>query len=184
MKLTVKINLIPFEYIEREKRRTWIKLGGVGAIAALIALGGYSMTLVLKSSAQTKEIRETEVKIAKLEEVAREVDALEAKKDAISKKNSTVRALITDRFDYPKLMEDFVMSIPQGQIWISNFGTSHTADSYSVNIGAMAVNIKSIIKWLSTLLHDPKFSKVNLGAMSNGAEGTNFSISFDYRPKP
>ncbi|MBI2070000.1 MAG: hypothetical protein HYT79_05300 [Elusimicrobia bacterium] len=180
----VRINLIPKEYIQKQTRAVMVKIGGaVGGVAAL-AIVGVSMTIYFQSRSLAREVETLEAKVKQLEEIAREVDALEAKKAAILSKNGVVQSLLGGRFDYPKVMEALVMSLPPNQIWFTSVGTAKSAEGgYQLTIQANSVGIQAVIKWLERLEATKGFSGIKLGSISNSASGSAFPITLVYTPQ-
>src|SRR3989338_743376 len=101
----ITINLIPSEYIEKEKKKAVIILVSVSALIAVSAIGSFSFYKMRTLDVLSKKTIELEAKVKSLEAIAKEVDALEAKKKSIDARNSVVKQLLVGRFNYPMLME-------------------------------------------------------------------------------
>lgn len=177
----IRVNLIPKEYLDKEKRRALAGLVGVGAGIVMLAIGGFTLSLFFKSKALADEIARIENEIKKLEIIAQEVDALEAKKSAIDKKSNTVGSLLIERLDYPKLMQDVLLSVPANQVWFRSLSTAKNNDVYNIQITANAMSMDGVIEWLRRLQNHDQIRNVNLGAMTNSPAGVSFTMQFDYQ---
>ncbi|MBI4668374.1 MAG: hypothetical protein HY747_04175 [Elusimicrobia bacterium] len=178
----IKINLIPLEYIQKQKRAAIGKLGAVFGGTICVGVLAVSSTIYHKSRTLAKHVQTLEARLKQLEEVAREVDALEAKKSAILAKNTVVGSLLAGRLDYPKIMEAVVKSLPPNQIWIGGLTTMKTSQGYDLNIPASTLGMDSIIQWLQTLESSPGFSNISIGAITNTDSASTLPMKLTYKP--
>lgn len=177
----ININLIPPEYIEKEKHKA--AAGIIFAAVALVGIvvAGFSTTLLLKlKSLETQKIS-LEAEVKKLEDVAREVDALEARKREIEAKTNTVQGLLSGRFVYPAVMEALAECLPPGQVSVKSLGLEKKEGNFQLAINAEGTSIQSVIQLLQRLEARPVFSNINLGPISYLADGVTFQINMDYK---
>ncbi|MBI4064493.1 MAG: PilN domain-containing protein [Elusimicrobia bacterium] len=179
----IAINLIPREYIDKQKRAAWGRLGAIAGAVVVLIVGGFSLVIVSRSRSLIGQVRILEARVKQLEEVAKQVDDLEAKKRSIEAKNAVVTTLLTARLDYPKVMEAVVRSLPPNQMWMTSMSTKKSDNAYAVNIAANAVSVDAVIRWLEKLQNTQGFSGVKLGAISSGAQGASFPMTFSYQPQ-
>ena len=175
------INLIPPEYLKREQRKLILRVAGIAgsSLGAIVLLS--SALLVMRSHALTKQKKNLEAEVSKLEEIAREVDALEAKKTSIESKSRIVERLLQGRFDYPKLMEALAECLPPNQVAIRSLEIQRQSETFKLRISAEATHVNSIIQWLVRLEERQSFSNVILGPITYSATLLNFQIEMEYK---
>lgn len=180
----IAINLVPQEYIEKEKKKaaTLAIAGLVSVILSAVAV--YSAIKIYEKNKLADQVKGLEARIQALEEVAKQVDALEARKREIDAKNAIIGKLLAGRFDYPKMMEALVMSLPPNEIWVNSLGMKPSPGAFDLNVQSNAFGINSLIRWIQRLEESPAFSKVTLGAVNYSPTGIAFPISFTYTLPP
>ncbi|MFC1520805.1 PilN domain-containing protein [Elusimicrobiota bacterium] len=181
----IRVNLIPKEYIQKEKKREVAMLaGGAAGIVAMIVIG-ISLSFVFKAQNLKKQAMNLESQVSELEQIASQVDALQSTKNSITSKIDAVKKLITERFTYPKLMQGLA-SILSPQIWYSNVVASPEAggNKFNMNISAMATSIDGVIEWIEKLESNPAISEVDIGALSGVSSGKiiPINVKFEYKP--
>ncbi|MBI4369431.1 MAG: hypothetical protein HY547_04305 [Elusimicrobia bacterium] len=178
----IRINLVPREYIEREKKRSTTTMAAAAAALVVAVVGAVTLTLSMKSKALAGQAGSLQNRIVQLEAIALEVDQLESKKQQIDSKNNVVNALLVGRVDYPKIMEIIVQGLPPGQVWFAGMNTSKTMEGYEISLQAIALNIDTVIRWLERLESMPEVTKVSLGAISSSENQVSFPIKFTVVP--
>lgn len=188
----IRINLLPKELQDKGKGQDWIILAyGVLVIFAFAATGFYFSKRseynydTLKKERWSAQLSEIKAKVAQVEQ-------LDAQKNALSAKKSAVVQLFLGRLLYPKFMESFYATLP-ADVWVREISLTEDPGSKNITITALSgsLSTEAIASWLETLESKPdRFSGVTLSAIEvrpspeNRQTTYEFAMTFTYVPPP
>jgi Tfp pilus assembly protein PilN len=181
----IKINLVPAEILAKAKQRqlkVQATLVGIVLVGVLVLL---SMVHVAKLERLKTKLAKDQDQLKKLEKIVAEVDELEKTVAAVRSRLNVITDLLKGRELYPAFMSDFVRSVPPGVMvrTLNSSGGGSAATPLKLTISASARSNNDIASWVHGLEDSGKFSDVELGDVTQSADGYGFSLSSKYVPK-
>lgn len=187
----IKINLLPKDVQEKGKGMEWVVLG-VAALLIFAGTGVFHYTVKLaKYKRDSLRKASWNAQLSRIKAEVAKVEQLDAQKNLLNAKKSTVVLLLQGRLLYSMFMEHFFETLPR-DVWITDLKISEdAAKNIKIDATSTSVTIESVADWLQTLESKPeRFSGVSLNAidLKQGVEGKantyTFTMSFTYRPPP
>ncbi len=189
----VNINLLPQEFIQRQKFKEVVSLVILSAgIVSVVLISFYILQLSTLIKLQT-ELAIIQREIKSLEPIVKEVDQLQKTKAELESTKQLVSQLLFSGLIYPKFMVDLLKVLPEN-IWLSNLNTTVIRDTANNMISSLDVRLTcfsydkfSIADFLSNLENSEKFKDVRLGPINISQQEKyelhNFTIEFKYTVK-
>ena len=177
----IKVNLIPPEYLVRQKQRLqYMRIAGGASVIVVLFLGLSVMHIKSALSAEKllvlkqAELKSYEAKVNKVKE-------LEAVRAAASAHLEALNGLIVVRYYYPLLMADLIKNLAP-TVWLTSITTTLKEDGkIDFTINANARSGDDIPAWLAQLENDRQFSNVSMGPLSVGGDKSfTFQLSASY----
>jgi Tfp pilus assembly protein PilN len=182
--MIIKINLLSTDKIAKEERTEYLAIGyAVVAVLLITVLANYALKLSAYKKLETR-ITTAEAQLQKYQSIVGQVEGLQSIKKVLETKKNLIDSLMASGLLYPKFMETLAQKTPSG-ILIKTMNTTLKADgSMDVVIEAEALDNYSIADFMSSLIADPDFTAIELGAISAapGAKpsGSNFKLTFNH----
>jgi len=174
----IKVNLIPPEYLARQKSRTQtLRILAVVALSA-VAFAGITVVHITGAYEAERIIKEKQAKIRSLQAQVDKVKELEAAKASVKAHLDALNDLLRARFYYPYFMRDMAKSLANS-VWLSSVMTTlGEGGKIDFNVSAHAKNGDDVAAWVNTLENNPRFSNVTLGQMSVSGSEQEQTVSF------
>jgi type IV pilus assembly protein PilN len=180
----IKVNLVPAEILSKAKQRVlMMQAAAVGAIF-LVILTGVSFGHWFGKHQLEQRLAYDESELKRLDAIVKQVDELEKAAAAVRARLSVIEDLLRGRSFYPIFMSEFARSVPGGVKVNSMAAAPAGAGAVKLTISAIANSNEDIAAWAKALEKNPKFSLVELGAVSNAGGGLyNFAVTTVYTSK-
>ena len=186
----VNINLLPQEFIQRQKFKEIVSLIIFSAsiiVVVLISIYILQFATLMKLNAELAVIQR---EIKSLEPIVKEVEQLKKNKAELESTKNLVEQLLFSGLVYPKFMVDLLKVLPEN-VWLSNLNTMIVRDTASSLVSSLDVKLTcssydkfSIADFLSNLENFEKFKNVRLGPINISQQDKyelhNFTIEFKY----
>jgi len=186
----VNINLLPQEFIQRQKFKEMVSLIILSAsiiVIVLISVYVLQFTTLMRLNSELVVIQK---EIKSLEPIVKEVEQLKKNKAELESTKQLVEQLLFSGLVYPKFMVDLLKVLPEN-IWFSNMSTTigrdpttNTVSSLDVKLTCSSYDKFSIADFLSNLENSDKFQNVKLGPINISQQDKyelhNFTIEFKY----
>ena len=183
----IKINLVPAELLIQQRQQQQLMQAAAAGILVLFVFFGISVGHWNTARRLDKQYADDEAKMKKLQVIVDQVDQLEATARAVQSRLNAIENLLKGRFLYTKFLQDWAEAVPAG-VWVLNLNTSSSEDKVTVSTSAMARTKEDVADWVRTLETSGKFSGVELGPLSESADGTSYSFTvrcqYQFTPTP
>lgn len=179
----IKVNLVPAEILAKAKQRQLLlQAAVVGSLMAFVLAGVSFAHWYGKHSLEiTLALDEAELK--RLDRVVKQVEELEKAAAAVRARLSVIEDLLLGRAYYPVFMSEFARSVPAG-VKVNTMNTATAAPgAIKLTISAVANSNEDIAAWVKALEKNPKFSMVELGALTASGLVYNFAMTATYTNK-
>jgi Tfp pilus assembly protein PilN len=176
----IRVNLIPPECLERQRLRTRnVRLAGGAVIVAALAAGITLMHIEAASSMQ-KRLAAKQKLLQGLGSKVTRVTELETSRDSIKSHLDAINGLLSERYYYPRFMNDISAKLPAG-MWLSSIQTKFK-DGGAIEFTCSVTSLSGdeIAVWLDRLASMHSFSEVTLGPVNVSGDqtgGQNFSFT-------
>ncbi|MFH1728144.1 MAG: PilN domain-containing protein [Pseudomonadota bacterium] len=174
----IKINLL-LEKKEIYSAESLIVYGiflAVGLVLVGVICYFLSMSVDYRVKKLDKVIKERQTKLAEVNKVKEQVNALKAEKETIDAKMNTTRTLLKGRVDAVKLLER-ISSLCADEVWFTVFGKSGD----NIKFDGLAKDPVNVSEFLERLKQAPYFKEVKLNSIGfiqeNPLQKASFSIS-------
>ena len=179
----IKVNLVPSEILARARQRQLMLqaavVGGLLAVCVVLA----SMLHWLSLYALQNDFNFKESKLKKLSAIVAQVEELEKAASAVRSRLSVIEDLLKGRAFYPIFMSEFARTVPVG-VRVTSLNTSSQPSAVKLTISAIASSNDDVANWVRTLMANPHFSGVELGAVTASGKGQfTFTIATTYTNK-
>ncbi len=182
----IKINLVPAEILAKARQKQQIMQASAVGIVALILIALASVMHYWTLTRLQKQYAYDQGQLKKLQVIVDQVEELEKTASAVRARLNVINDLLKGRPLYPRFMADFVRSVPAG-VQVKTLTTSGGGSGgMPVKLSAMAQarTEQDIASWTRKLSDSGRFSAVELGAVTEGADGVyNFSLTSTYTPQ-
>jgi Tfp pilus assembly protein PilN len=213
----IEINLLPGASRKAKGRRTGLSLGAVlgdaqssvrdpwmiGAVASVIVAVGAVAFMYTTQSSRSSELAVREEQAvadsARFATVLRSRSRAEAKRDSVQRQLDVIRAIDSDRFVWPHLMDEISRALPP-YTWLKTLSTaapqavpaSTAADSTTpirpeparFRLTGNTVDIQALTRFMKLLEASPFIQSVQLArsemALVDGKEVTEFTLDAQY----
>lgn len=180
----IKVNLVPAEILAKARQRQlMLQAAAVGGLLALVlvlvSLGHWFGLLRLQNDFAYKE-----AKLKKLSAIVAQVEELEKAAAAVRARLGVIEDLLKGRSFYPIFMSEFARTVPAG-VQVTQMNTTTVGNNgLKLSISATATSNEAVAAWIRTLESDPRFSGVELGAVSaTGLNSRAFTVMASYSIK-
>lgn len=180
----IKVNLVPAEILAKARQRQMMLqaavVGGLlGLCVVLASLLHYFSLYSLQNDFKFKE-----AKLKKLSAIVAQVEELEKAAAAVRARLGVIEDLLKGRAFYPVFMSEFARTVPGG-VRVTNMTTaSQSSSSVKLSISAVAASNDDVATWVRTLMANPHFATVELGAVTSaGKSGYGFTLTTTYTNK-
>lgn len=179
----IKVNLVPAEILAKARQRQlMLQAAVVGGLVGLCVLIASLLHLFSLYSLQN-DFKFKEAKLKKLSAIVAQVEELEKAAAAVRARLGVIEDLLKGRAFYPIFMSEFARTVPGG-VRVTNMTTASQPNAVKLTISAVASSNDDIAAWVRTLMANPHFSAVELGAIAaSGKNQFGFTITTTYTNK-
>lgn len=161
----IKINLVPLENIEQLNKRAMIVKGvlaGISVIGIVILISVVQITRG-KNLESTLKIKEAEYK--SMQQEIESIKVIEQQVAEVERYLNAINKITKNKLMYPIFMQDLIADLP-GTIWFSHVATNTNDNVLALNISAMSMSAYDLAYWINAIETNPKYSEMELGAIS------------------
>jgi Tfp pilus assembly protein PilN len=182
----IKINLIPPEALEKEKKKKFIILGILGgSVFVALAIIFLLLRLAALRIVTARQIY-LEAESKRYQVIVDEVNRLKSFSATLESKKNIIESLMKGRLLYPRFMEFFMTLLPP-EIWITNMDTTSNSGGLNLTISCISYSNFAIADFVASLEASKRFTSIELGAISTaetgdkGIETYTFQLTCGYR---
>ena len=148
-------------------------------VVALLAYGGYWLSVNRALAAQREEIKELEATVAELEEIIKEVERFEKRKAELEHKIQVITDLRNNQRGPVHIMDQVSRSLPDF-LWLDRMEVKASL----VNIQGKAFTTSSVANFIENLDSVPEFQEPVLKNATWRGQVYDFQVSFNFTPVP
>ncbi|MCX5783058.1 MAG: hypothetical protein NTW04_01225 [Elusimicrobia bacterium] len=169
--MSVRINLIPQEIIDKQKQKiASSRAVAAGAIVALcfIIFTGFHISSALRAEAK---FRQRQIKLKDIQAKVEKVKQLEAVKTAAYAHLEAINDIMRKRFHYAQFLMEIAASMTS-TMWFASVNANTKPDgAIDFSVSALAKSAEDVAGWLNVLETNPKFANPVLGPISANSDG-------------
>jgi len=158
----IRINLLPPEYEQAEKKKEAIVLGSGAGIIVMVILLMIWMVQKSRAAALEVKIQQAQAELQTFQTIIEEIKAIEADKRRAEEKLGVIKNLNRTRLVYPVFFEDFIPIVP-ADVWVTSMNLDEKTDRINISMACKATSNFAIATWLTNLQQSPHFSDLKLG---------------------
>jgi Tfp pilus assembly protein PilN len=180
----IRVNLVPKEILDKEAQKQQATLIGIGAGCVVLVLALVSASHYYKAVKLERELTVKKERLKKLEKIVKQVEALEAKANAVRARLNVMGDLLEARELYPRYMSQLLRTFPSG-VWLTAMSTSGSDKGLAASLTAMSRTPEDISRWLRNLEDAPDWANPTIGPITLGAgsgKGNSFNMNVIYKP--
>lgn len=181
------INLLPVEYIEKEKFNLKRVLVILFVIFLAFASAYFYYSMEIKIYYKEQELKVMKTELAVIEKIIKEVKNLEEDKKIIEERIKIIQGLINNQSHLSRILGEFSSSIID-DVWVDNLSLSA---NQTFDFTANTFNNYLIAKYMLVLKDDPIFDNIELSYVRKSkikeedeeVDIVNFKLSGIFIPK-
>jgi Tfp pilus assembly protein PilN len=179
----IKVNLVPADILAKARQRQLMLQGAVVAGGLVVMLAAISLVHWYGIYSLRSHLSYQEAELRRLDAIVKQVEELEKAANAVRARLGVIEDLLRGRSYYPVFMSDFARGVPPGVRVVSMNTAGAGPGAIKLTITAFGNSNDDVAAFARRLEENPKFTAVELGAVSASGTGFNFGITTTYTSK-
>lgn len=178
----IKINLIPAENIEQLNKRAVIAKSVLAGISVIVIVALVSVVQITRAKRLESVLKIREAELKSLQQEIESVKAIEGQIAEVERYLGAINKITKNKLIYTVFLQDLMDDLP-GTIWFSNLTTNSKENILSLNITATSMSAYDLAYWINAIEINPKYSEMELGAISITETESGKTLGFPLRLK-